>query len=277
MTYLLSEEGRRALRALAATRILYAFDFDGTLAPISPDRESVRIPRSLAKRITELAKRAPCAVVSGRALADLAPRVDGTVPHLIGNHGIENPHSSTSSLRTAEEICAAWRRDMAARFAESLKSLGGEVEDKRYSLTVHYQATEQEAKVRSAILTLLERLTPAPHIIAGKSSVNVLPLGRGGKGPAVLALMRRLEQSGLFFIGDDETDESVFKLKEGLAIGVRIGRQAESRAGFYLVHQGEVETVIQLLIHGLDQTPDFLKAGIRGVGMRDGRAEPPGI
>ncbi|THJ11862.1 MAG: hypothetical protein CAF43_004115 [Nitrospira sp. CG24C] len=75
MTYLLSEEGRRALRALAEKPILYAFDFDGTLAPISSDRDAVQIPPSINEWIKELAKRAPCAVVSGQALADLAPQV----------------------------------------------------------------------------------------------------------------------------------------------------------------------------------------------------------
>ena len=35
MTYLFSDEGRLALRALASRPILYAFDFDGTLARIS--------------------------------------------------------------------------------------------------------------------------------------------------------------------------------------------------------------------------------------------------
>ena len=59
MTYLLSEEGRRALRALAEKPILYAFDFDGTLAPISPDRDAVKIPRSVSERLKELTRRRP--------------------------------------------------------------------------------------------------------------------------------------------------------------------------------------------------------------------------
>ena len=61
MTYLLSEEGRRALSTLTEKPILYAFDFDGTLAPISPDRDTVKIPRSVSERLKELANRAPCA------------------------------------------------------------------------------------------------------------------------------------------------------------------------------------------------------------------------
>jgi trehalose 6-phosphate phosphatase len=89
MTYVLSEEGRLALCALAANpTILYAFDFDGTLAPISPDRDTVTIANSMSEWLKELAKHVPCAVVSGRALADLAPRTGEAVPYLIGNHGI---------------------------------------------------------------------------------------------------------------------------------------------------------------------------------------------
>jgi len=256
MIYLLSEEGRRALRDVASTPILYAFDFDGTLAPISPDRDAVTIPRSVYQWIKELSKRAPCAVVSGRALADLAPRIDGMVPHLIGNHGIESSLASRDSLHAAEEMCAAWKRALATRLADTLKSLGGEVEDKRYSLTVHYRAHAQESEVQLALLTLLERLTPVPHLIAGKSSVNALPPGQGGKGPAVLALMRHLRQTGLFFIGDDKTDETVFELTEDLAMSVRIGRQAESRARFYLNDQPEIEMVIRLLVSGIDRTPE---------------------
>jgi trehalose 6-phosphate phosphatase len=260
MTYLLSEVGRRALRALTEKPILYVFDFDGTLAPISPDRDAVKIPYSVSEWLKELAKRAPCTVVSGRALADLAPRVDGAVPYLIGNHGIESPLASIDSLHAAEEICAAWKRDIATCLAKILKSLGGEVEDKRYSLTVHYRAQAKEAGARLAILTLLQQLTPAPLLVAGKSSVNALPPGQGGKGLAVVALMVHLRQTGLFFIGDDETDETVFELTESLAMSVRIGRKAESRARFYLNDQVEIEKVIRLLVSEIDGTPEFPNA-----------------
>jgi len=255
MTYVLSAEGRLALRALAEKPILYAFDFDGTLAPISPNRDAVQIPPAISEWIKELAKRAPCAIVSGRALADLATRVSGTVPYLIGNHGIESSLTPPATLLWSEGICAAWKRDIATRLGGAMKSLGGEVEDKRYSLTVHYRAYEQEARVGLSILSLLQQLTPMPDLIAGKASVNAIPPGQGGKGPAVLALMRHLRQVGLFFVGDDETDENVFGLTEGLAMGIRVGIHAESQAKFYLNHQAEMEEVLRFLVDRIDRTP----------------------
>lgn len=75
------------------------------------------------------------------------------------------------------------------------------------------------------------------------------------------ALMVRLRCSGLFFIGDDETDEDVFGLTEGLMMGVRVGHQAESLARYYLKHQSEIEEVIRFLVRRLDRTPEFFTRG----------------
>lgn len=268
MIYLLSEEGRQALRALVEKPILYAFDFDGTLAPISLDRDAVKIPYSVSEWLRELATRAPCAVISGRALADLAPRLNGEIPYLVGNHGIENPTVTQDSLCIAEGVCLEWKRTISTNFVQSLKVLGVEIEDKRYSLTAHYRGVAEPARVRTALLLLLQQLSPPPRLILGKFSVNALPPGQGGKGPAVLALMVHLRQNGLFFVGDDDTDENVFALPEGLVMGVRVGKQADSRAKFYLKHQGEIEEVIRFLVHRIDRTPESLAANDRDTSDR---------
>ncbi len=256
MRYLLSPEGREAMRAVAGGPMLYAFDFDGTLAKISPDRESVKLTRSMHEWLVELAKRASCSVISGRALSDLAPRVNGAVPYLIGNHGLESPLTPSVTLLWADGICAGWRAAIKGELAPQLADLGIDVEDKRYSLTLHYRKREEEDRIRPILPTLLSRLSPAPRLIIGKQSINLLPPGKGGKGAAALALMRHLRQPAFFFIGDDETDEDVFALTEGLAMGVRVGQHAGSRAKYYLKHQGEVEDVLRFLIHRLDRTPE---------------------
>lgn len=69
------------------------------------------------------------------------------------------------------------------------------------------------------------------------------------------------------YIRDDETEEEVFGLAEGFAMGVRVGRNAESRTQFYLKHQGEVEEVLRFLVHQIDRTPetDFQeRSGVTG-------------
>ena len=263
MIYLLSDEGRQALRTIATKPVLFAFDFDGTLAPILPDRDSVTLPRSVGEWIRELAKRAPCAVVSGRALADLAPRINEAVPYLIGNHGIESSLTPLPTLFWAEGICAGWKRTLDTHLAQSLKNLEIDVEDKRYSLTLHQREPGTHPDIHQVVLPLLALLTPAPSLIFGKGSVNILPPGKGGKGSAALQWMVHLRRTGLFFIGDDETDEDVFALTEGLAMGVRVGRQSGSRAKYFIQHQGEIEEVLRFLVNRIDRTPESLNPGDR--------------
>ena len=275
MTYLFSDEGRLALRALANRPILYAFDFDGTLAGISHDRDTVKLSQSIHEGLSELAKRIPCAIVSGRALSDLVSRVDGVVPHLIGNHGLESPLTDPATLIRAKNICQGWMQRLGTDFVQPLKSYGAEVENKRYTLTLHYRGTDEPARVRMGLVLLLHQLTPTPRLIFGKASVNVLPQGEDGKGPAALALMRHLRQTGLFFIGDDETDEDVFTLSEGLAMGVRVGQHSESRAQYYVKDQGEIEDVIQVLVHRIDRTAKSLDADDRDTRDRNKAVHDP--
>lgn len=266
MIYLLSDEGREAMRMVTERPVLFAFDFDGTLAKISRDRRSVKLAPATDEWLRELAKRAPCVIVSGRAVDDLKPRVNGAVPHLIGNHGLESPRTPAAALHTAEQTCLEWMKQVESDLAGPLRDAGVEVENKRYTLTFHYRGADDPATAERALFVLLIRLTPAPRLIVGKASVNALPPGNIGKGAAALSLMVHLRCRGLFFVGDDETDEDVFGLEEGLMMGVRIGYRAESRARYYLKHQGEIEDVIRFLVHRLDGTPDIAGQILRSPG-----------
>ena len=257
MMYLLSKEGCDAMRAVARQAVLYAFDFDGTLTSISSDRNGVNLSPSTHEWLRELTARAPCAVVSGRALSDLAPRVNGAVPYLIGNHGVESPLASASALTAAEQVCLEWMRQVETDLALPLKVAGIEVETKRYTLTFHYCGSDQTTGIEAALALLLNRLIPAPQLICGKASVNALPPGSRRKGEAARSLMTHLRCAGLFYVGDDETDEDVFGLTNGLVMGVRVGPQAESRAQYYLKHQSEIEEVIRFLIHHIDRAAEM--------------------
>ena len=252
MMYLLSDEGRQAMKAAAAKRLLYAFDFDGTLAPLSPHRHSVRMSRTVLEGLHALTKRAPCAVVSGRSLADLAPRIDGAAVYLIGNHGLEAPGVSAADLERAEQACSQWKRELVVGLAQLPLMQGAEVEDKRYSLTVHLRRTMDPDRAAGEVCRLLRRLTPTPQIMVGTYSINVLPSEQEGKGVATVALMTQLGRNGLLYIGDEETDETVFAMPRGVVLGIRIGQSTNTHAKFYLKDQGEIEEVLRCLVRDLD-------------------------
>jgi trehalose 6-phosphate phosphatase len=249
MIYALSDTGVRALQDAASHPLLYAFDFDGTLAPISSDRRSVTVSPGMSQSLHALAKQVPCAIVSGRALADVAMRINGYVPHVIGNHGIESPLTPRPVLVEAEQMCVGWAHQLECSLAP-LVPAGVELENKRYSLTVHFRGAQNPVEAGLQALDACRLLTPAPELITGKYSINILPPGHG-KGPATLALMKHLGRTGLFYIGDDETDETVFALPDAVTMGIRVGRLDGSRAGFYLRDQAEVEELLRLLVRCL--------------------------
>ncbi|MBH0203696.1 MAG: hypothetical protein HP496_15685 [Nitrospira sp.] len=170
------------MRKIASRHVLYAFNFGGTLARISRDRDGVKLSCSTHEWVRELATRVPCAIVSGRALGDLGPRVNGAVPYLIGNHGVESPLTPAPALSVAEQVCIEWMRQVDTGLTPLLNTAGIEVEDKRYTLTFHHCRTSESAEIHETLVLLLNRLIPVPELICGKSSVNALPLGVGEKG-----------------------------------------------------------------------------------------------
>jgi trehalose 6-phosphate phosphatase len=156
-------------------------------------------------------------------------------------------------LIEAERTCATWKQQLQSSLP--LTSLGADIEDKRYSLTVHFRGAQNPADVGMAALAALRQLRPAAQLIEGKYAINVLPPGQSGKGFATLALMKHLGRTGLFYIGDEETDETVFSLGKIVTMGVRVGRMDGSRAGFYLHGQAEVEGLLRLLVQWMGGPP----------------------
>jgi len=71
MRDILSRRERPTLEALAVPRVLLAFDFDGTLVPLGPRPDRARMRAVTRRLLTRLARRARCAVISGRARRDL--------------------------------------------------------------------------------------------------------------------------------------------------------------------------------------------------------------
>jgi len=260
MRYLLSDSGRPQLDRLTVTPTLYAFDFDGTLARIVRNRQDARLARPIREGLAELAKRAATAVISGRSVADLQTRVAGTVPHLIGNHGLEGLHAAPQFLRQARALCSAWKRQVANRFSADLARAGVSVEDKAYSLAFHYRTAGRQREAREVVFKVLAQLHPLPRILLGKGIVNVIPVGAPHKGVALLELMQELNLRAALYVGDDETDEDVFSLPDARIVTVRIGKSKTSAAQFFLRRQTEITELLRYLMKAHDRNSG---AGLR--------------
>ncbi|MBI3561060.1 MAG: trehalose-phosphatase [Gammaproteobacteria bacterium] len=244
MKQLLSAKGLHALDAICRVTTLFAFDFDGTLAPIVSNHAAAAIPAPTLRLLRQLSALVPVVIVSGRRLKDLRVRLRLRSVYVIGNHGIEHPTATRHSLRAARHLCAAWLPVLSAKLGAELAARQVDIEDKRYSLTIHFR----RAGARRALLHTVRRLTPAPRIVAGKWVINLLPPGAPDKGSALQLLLRDTQIQHMIFVGDDVTDEDVFALRERRIVSVRIGKKASSRARYYLRMQAEINPLLEYLL-----------------------------
>jgi trehalose 6-phosphate phosphatase len=230
-------------------RTLFAFDFDGTLAPNVADPRRARLRAPTRRLLGRLADDHPCAVISGRSLADLAPRLaDLELRLLVGNHGAEWEDEPLE--RRSRAPVKSWR----ARLSKHLAGMPGVVvEDKGVSLAVHYRAAHDQASAERRVRAAA-RVLPEVRLVAGKCVLNVVPAQAPHKGEALSDACRRLRCERAIFVGDDVTDEDVFRMKapRGLKVlGVRVGKSAKSRAEYYVKGQDEMDELLKVLLKRL--------------------------
>jgi trehalose-phosphatase len=213
-------------------------DFDGTLAPIVPHPDQARLP-ARARRALERWARLPSAtvgVVSGRSLADLRRRVGLRGIHYIGSHGEEWTGANGRAPTRANARCVACIRALGAQLEERLASLPGIcVERKTMSVAVHYRQAGPRAATaaRRAVLEALRTTRRDVRLLEGKKVLELLPAGSGSKGHAVTRLRAQwAPRRPLIYLGDDVTDESVFRRLRRGDIGIHVGENSRSWADY---------------------------------------------
>jgi trehalose 6-phosphate phosphatase len=239
-------------------------DFDGTLASIAPRPELAGLTPDMRRLVRRLSVRVPVAVISGRSLPDIQSRVGLKRIVYAGNHGLE---IAGLGLRYRMGKAVEWRRRLrvlADLLREDLEILPGIiVEDKEYTLSIHYRLAR--GKIR--------------HKAARWMEANLLPLGRAGqirigrgkavweirppidwdKGRAVAWLLRQARFRGRWplYIGDDETDQDAFRTIRRIGLGIAVGPLEKKGAAHHAVRSPrEVALFLNRLLDLLDARPN---------------------
>jgi trehalose 6-phosphate phosphatase len=239
VTHLFARANAETLARFLDARVLLAFDFDGTLAPIVAERSAARMRRRTLRLLAALCALYPCAVISGRRREDLLARLEGLpVRHAIGNHGID-PGSVTAGL--AVEM-AATRRVLQRTLAECQ---GVSIEDKTYSLAIHYRRARDRVGARSRIELALAGLKGAHRILPGKLVYDLVSPEAPHKGAALERLSAAERAEHAIYLGDDATDEDVFRNADpARVLPVRVGRSHRSAATYYVRDQRELDVFL---------------------------------
>lgn len=223
----LAAEVARAGARPEAVRLLL-LDVDGTLAPIAPTPEKARIPPDTLAALTRLVDRGwSIVLVSGRPLDQVRNMAPVKGARVFGSHGLEEWPDGQGAIPPG----IAARLDALAKDGQTLASRfpGARIEVKPAGMAFHDRlvAEVRLAAWRSSLddwldghdLTGLETLK-------GRRVLEVRPQGVN-KGTVVhrLARERTLEDEDASFVavGDDRTDEDMFRAIRGIGLSVRVG------------------------------------------------------
>jgi len=250
-TYLFSAAGRADLRDFIDSSTLFAFDLDGTLAPIVPDPAAILIPESVRRGLITLNDLAPVAVITGRSRDDACSHLGFTPRYLVGNHGAEGLPGQGRYDQGFAQLCREWKTALI-RLLPDMSAHGIVLEEKGQTLALHYRAATDPDRARAAILAAINGLKPAPRVVSGIFVKNLTPAGAPDKGMALETLMVHLRCKRAVFVGDDVTDEDVFRRKNPAVFGIRVGEKQVSAARYYLNGQGEMADLLGEMIACLD-------------------------
>jgi trehalose 6-phosphate phosphatase len=213
-------------------RAVVATDFDGTLAPLTPDPESSQPVDGAVAALRELAARgARPAVITGRD-ARTVVRLGGfdAVPGVVveGLYGLEQWHDG----RLDTPDTPAELHELRDRLPQLLEDAGADpevwIEDKRLSLVVHTRRAadpERElAALREPIGGLADSLGLEAH---PGSQVWEVRLPGYDKAGAIDRLIERFDPAALLYLGDDIGDLPAFariaELRDGGLAAYSVG------------------------------------------------------
>jgi len=230
---LLGPQGLAALADLARSPALFAFDFDGTLAPIRPRPEDVHVSATIALRLDKLARLRPVAIVTGRRIADVRDRLGFVPSWIVGNHGAEDDGDPDAALRAFEALTPL--RERLAQRADVLAHAGVMLEDKGQSLALHFRTAPDRAAAAALIEAELAGFADTLHVFGGKLVVNAVAADAPDKAVAVQRLIARAGAGAAFFAGDDLNDEPVFAVAQPGWVTVRIGCERRPSAARFCI------------------------------------------
>jgi trehalose 6-phosphate phosphatase len=230
---LLGPAGLAALTELVRTPALFAFDFDGTLAPIRARPDDVHVSTTIALRLDKLARLRPVAIVTGRRIGDVRERLGFEPAWIVGNHGAED-EGDPEGAASAHQALEALRERLRAQ-AEGLAGAGILIEDKGQSLALHFRTAPDRDAASAMIEDILAGFAPALHVFGGKLVYNAVAADAPDKAVAVHRLIARAGVQAAFFAGDDVNDEPVFAAAQPGWVTVRIGCERRASAARFCI------------------------------------------
>lgn len=231
-------------------RIIF-LDYDGTLVGFKTNIELAAPDEELYQLLKQLSSDSAnkLVLVSGRAPSFLEKWFGDLDVDIISEHGAwtKTKHNSWIS---APGLSSNWKKDFYA-VLESFtdRTPGAFIEEKDFSLVWHYRKVEEslgELRTNELMNTLRYLVEDKSlQLLPGNKVVEIKNM-EINKGRAVMNFVQDNDYDFIMAIGDDHTDEDIFKALPSDAVTIKVGSHI-SAASFYTGNYIDVRNFLKEL------------------------------
>ena len=210
-------------------------DYDGTLVPIANSPELAVPDDDVLALLDALARRSGLhvGIVSGRAFPSLDSWFGCLPIALWAEHGFWHRAGPGEPWETAGSVPSGWMQQVAPILGQIMASTpGSHVERKTVSIAWHYRLTEPSLAARQAHLLrarLESELGDLPFdVLEGKKVIEVRLRGVSKAIVAERIVAGMSPHTSVVAIGDDRTDEELFRAFPDPSVTVAVGNEPSS-------------------------------------------------
>lgn len=239
--------------AKSSKRIIF-LDYDGTLVGFHGNIEMAAPDEQLYQLLQQLTSNPAnhIVIVSGRKHENLEEWFGHLHMDLIAEHGAWNKQFGENWVKIPG-LNDHWKQDVfpvLERYTD--RTPGSFIEEKSYSLVWHYRKAEKGLGELRAN-ELMNNLSYIIHdnglqLLPGNKVIEIKNIDIN-KGKASLVRLLKHEYDFIMALGDDHTDEDIFKALPESAVTIKVGSNI-SAAKYYLRNHQEVRVLLQKLDNG---------------------------
>lgn len=230
-----------------ARQRLLLVDFDGTLAPLVDNPAEAKPTDQLRMALASLAETSDLVVISGRDRSFLEKTLADVPVYLVAEHGafLKQPAQPWERLDLSTDD---WREPVREAMNQFVRDFTGSfVEEKETAIAWHYRTVNADGVETQAVelangLRGIASAVPLA-VIQGNKVVEVKP-AQHSKGTVALTILEQKQYDFIVSIGDDTTDEDMFRQLPNWAYTLKVG-PGTSFARYRLARQRDVETLLQ--------------------------------
>jgi trehalose-phosphatase len=234
---------------------VFFLDYDGTLTPIVDRPDKAIMAEDMRETLKRLSDKFTVAIVSGRERSDVENLVGIKGLFFAGSHGFDISGLGISMIQPEVKSVVPVIKNVIEKVSKELGSIKGLlIEDKKFSLAVHYRLVEPEyyEKIKGLVEECVDK-NDNLRLMSGKKVFEILPDVEWDKGKAVRFIMEALslswQDNSVVYIGDDTTDEDAFRVVRGRGTAVLVSDQErESPADFQLSCPEETKQLFEKVL-----------------------------